>query len=310
MIVNTQIARLQKIHMFDSAGKFRGPFVYGLTSERDPETYKKKFVEVKEEIYKIKFFTKGAPYKLFGFIKMDIHLYGVDAPGGVFIFGTDNMGRDMFSKIVLGSQISLTIPFVGTIISLVLGVLIGGISGYFGGITDSIIQRGSEILMSFPSLPLWMALAAAIPSDIPIVKMYLYITIILSFLGWTGLARVVRSAFLASKEQDFIMAAKVAGVSDMKIITRHLVPGFLSYLIVNMTLGIPGMIVGETSMSFLGLGIRPPAVSWGVLLQDAREISNIAMHPWTLIPLLYVIVTVLAFNFFGDGLRDAADPYK
>lgn len=299
------------IHWFDAEGDFHiRPFVYPLKTERDPETLRKMFVEDTETMIPIQFFYRGEAYKLFGLIPTDIHLFGVDEPGRIFIFGTDDMGRDMFSRILLGSQISLTIPFVGVGISFVLGILIGGISGYFGGVVDAVIQRIIEVLMSFPTLPLWMALSAAIPADIPIVQMYLYITIIISFITWTGLARVVRSSFMSLSKEDYVMAAKVAGVSDMKIIIKHLVPGFMSYLIVSMTLNIPGMIVGETSMSFLGLGMRPPATSWGVLLQEAQQVQNVALYPWKLIPLMYVIVAVLAFNFFGDGLRDAADPYK
>ena len=195
-------------------------------------------------------------------------------------------------------------------ISLVLGILIGGISGYFGGTIDNLIQRLTEVLRSFPTIPLWMALSAAIPPKIPVVQVYLYITIILSFIGWTSLARKVRSKFMALREEDYVMAAVVAGVSDARIIAAHLVPGFMSYIIVDMTLAIPNMIIAETSLSFFGLGIRSPATSWGVLLQEAQQIQNVALYPWLLIPLLFVVVTVPAFNFLRDGLRDAADPYK
>lgn len=300
-----------KIHWFDKEGEFRfRPFVYGLKTERHPETLRKIFTIDTETKYPVKFFVRGEEYKFLGLIKTDLHLFGVDSPGKLFLFGTDNMGRDLFSRILLGSQISLTIPLAGILLSFILGILIGGISGYFGGVVDSIIQRIIEILRCFPTLPLWMTLSAAIPPQIPVVQVYLYITIILSFIEWTGLARVVRSKFLSLRNEDYVMAAKIAGLSDFKIIFVHLIPGFLSYLIVNMTLGIPGMIVGETSMSFLGLGIRSPATSWGVLLQEAQEIQNVALYPWKLIPLVYVIITVLTFNFFGDGLRDAADPYK
>ncbi len=298
-----------KIHLIKD-GKFIGPYVYGIKSEKDFETYETIYKENTEEFYKIKLFQKGPEYKFFGFIKSDIHLFEAEEGGNVFLFGTDSMGRDLFSRIILGSQVSLTIPFVGTAISFVLGVLIGSISGYFGGVTDLIIQRIIEVLSSFPSIPLWMALSAAIPSDIPVVRMYLYITMILSLLSWTRLARIVRGRFISLKEEDFIMAARLSGVSTMSIIRKHMVPGFISYLIVNLTLGIPTMIIGETSMSFLGLGIRAPATSWGVLLQEAQDITSIASYPWRLVPLFAVIITVLAFNFLGDGLRDAADPYK
>ena len=235
---------------------------------------------------------------------------GVEGEGNLFLFGSDSMGRDLFSRIILGSQVSLTIPFAGTAISFVLGILLGSISGYFGGKIDNVIQRIIEVLNALPSLPLWMALSAAIPPNIPPVQMYLLITIILSLISWTGLARVVRGKFMSLKNEDFVMAAKLAGVSDMKIILKHLVPGFMSYLIVSLTMGIPGMIIGETSMSFLGLGIQAPATSWGVLLKEAQSVTNIASYPWRLIPLIFVVIAVLAFNFLGDGMRDAADPYK
>lgn len=298
------------IHFMTEDGQLTWPFVYGTTMVRDPVTYQKVFTEDKSVVYPIKFFTHGVSYKWLGLIESDLHLFGVDEGGKLFLFGTDSMGRDLFSRIILGSQVSLTIPFAGTFLSFILGLLLGSISGYFGGWVDTVIQRIIEVLNSLPSLPLWMALSAAIPAGIPPVQMYLMITIILSFIGWTGLARVVRGKFMSLKNEDFVVAAKLAGVSDIKIIFKHLVPGFMSYLIVSLTLGIPGMIIGETSMSFLGLGIQAPATSWGVLLKDAQQIQNIANYPWRLIPLVFVIIAVLAFNFLGDGLRDAADPYK
>lgn len=258
---------------------------------------------------KIQWFVHGSSYKILGLFESDLHLFGIEG-GKIFLFGSDSLGRDLFSRIILGSQVSLTIPFAGTLISFVLGLLIGSISGYFGGSVDNVIQRIIEVLNSLPSLPLWMALSAAIPAGIPPVQMYLLITVILSLIGWTGLARVVRGKFMSLKNEDYVMAAKLAGVSDMKIIMKHMVPGFMSYLIVNLTLGIPSMIIGETSMSFLGLGIQAPATSWGVLLKEAQNVTNIVSHPWCLIPLFFVVLTVLAFNFLGDGMRDAADPYK
>ncbi|RXZ82896.1 ABC transporter permease [Paenibacillaceae bacterium] len=299
------------LRFIDADGKFHfKPFVYGLKSERDPETMRKMFVNDTENRYPIKFFVKGEPYKFLGMIPTSIRLMGVDEPGRIFLLGTDGMGRDMFSRTVLGSQVSLSIPLVGVGISFVIGLFIGGISGYFGGWLDSFIQRIIEIIRSFPTLPLWMALSAAIPPRIPIVTMYLYIVIIFAFIGWTDLARVVRGKFISLKNEDYVVAAKIAGVGDTKIIVRHLLPGFISYLVVATTLAIPGMILGETAMSFLGLGIRSPATSWGVLLQEAQMIENIALYPWKLIPLGVVILTVLTYNFLGDGLRDAADPYK
>ncbi len=298
-----------KVHFFHE-GKFIGPFVYELKSERDMETFQLVYSENKENLYRIKFFQKGPEYKFLGLIKSDLHFFEAEEGGYIFLFGTDSMGRDLYSRMILGSQVSLTIPFAGTLISFVLGILFGSLSGYFGGWVDNIIQRVIEVLSSFPSIPLWMALSAAIPADIPVVRMYLLITIIISLISWTGLARVVRGKFISLRQEDYVMAAKLAGVSDFKIMMKHLVPGFMSYLIVNLTLGIPSMIIGETSMSYLGLGIRSPATSWGVLLQETQNITSIAIYPWRLIPLGAVIITVLAFNFLGDGLRDAADPYS
>jgi len=276
--------------------------------ERGEEFSTRRIVTDEEPKY-VHFFVHGSSYKFLGLFESDLHLFGVE-DGDIFLFGTDSMGRDLFSRIILGSQVSLTIPFAGTLISFVLGLLLGSISGYFGGVVDNIIQRIIEVLNSLPSLPLWMALSAAIPANIPPVQMYLLITIILSLIGWTGLARVVRGKFMSLKNEDYVLAARLAGVSDFRIILRHLVPGFMSYLIVSLTLGIPSMIIGETSMSFLGLGIQAPATSWGVLLKEAQSVTNIASYPWRLIPLFFVVLTVLAFNFLGDGMRDAADPYK
>ncbi|MCQ2612262.1 MAG: ABC transporter permease [Treponemataceae bacterium] len=310
--------RPTKIHMWDTEGKFHGLFVYGfeVKVDRNPmsETYlQKTYVEKTDSIYKIKWFVQGKEgdeYKILGLIPCNLHLFGTEEGGRIFLMGTDSMGRDIFSRLVIGSQVSLSIPLVGTAISFVLGILLGGLAGYFGGWVDTTISRIIEVISSFPSIPLWMALSAAIPPSIPITKVYLYITIIMSFISWTGLARIVRGKFISLRKEDFVMAARLAGVSDMKIIIKHLVPGFLGYLIVSLTLGIPSMIIGETSMSFLGLGMRSPATSWGVLLQEAQNITNIGLYPWKLIPLFFVIIAVLAFNFLGDGLRDAADPYK
>lgn len=303
-----------KIH-FVHEGEFIGPFVYKVDWIKNKQTFKTEFTELTDEPYKITLFAEGCEYKLFGLIKTNRHLFGaVGVNGGtggkIMLMGADSMGRDLFSRLLIGSQISLTIPFASTAISFILGIILGGISGYFGGFIDNLIQRIIEVLSALPTIPLWMALSAAIPADIPVVRMYLYITVIISFISWTGLARVVRGKFISLRKEDFVMAARLAGVSDFKIILKHLVPGFMSYLIVNLTLGIPNMIIGETSMSFLGLGMRAPATSWGVLLKETQDITSIAQYPWRLIPLVAVIITVLAFNFLGDGLRDAADPYK
>ncbi|WP_240420957.1 ABC transporter permease [Paenibacillus periandrae] len=300
-----------KVSFLDADGKFQfQPFVSELKSARDPVTLRKMFVQDDKVRHAVRFFVQGETYQFLGLFSTNIHLFGVDEPGRLFLFGTDGMGRDLLSRIVLGSQISLSIPLIGVAISFVLGLLIGGVSGYFGGWIDSVIQRIIEIIRSFPTLPLWMALSAAIPPRIPVVTMYIYIVIIFAFIGWTELARVARGKFISLKNEEYVLAAKIAGVSDAKIILKHLLPGFISYLVVATTLAIPSMILGETAMSFLGLGIRSPATSWGVLLQEAQQIENIALYPWKLIPLGFVIITVLTFNFLGDGLRDAADPYK
>ncbi|MBQ6521078.1 MAG: ABC transporter permease [Anaerolineaceae bacterium] len=304
-----------KIH-FTHEGKNVGPFIYKLSKTADKKTLRVTISEDTSEYFPIHFFTHGETYKIFGFIPCDLHLFGVSegSNGGkgarIYLFGGDSLGRDIFSRIFLGSQISLTIPFVSAAISLFLGVLLGAISGYFGGRVDFIIQRFIEVLSAIPQIPLWLALSAAIPAGISTIQIYFYMTVILSFINWTGMARTVRGKFLSLKNEDFIMAAQLSGVSSWNIIWTHMVPGFLSYLIVSVTRSIPSSIIGETSMSYLGLGIKPPATSWGVMLQETSTVTNIVAHPNKLIPIIFVTITVLAFNFFGDGLRDAADPYK
>lgn len=304
-----------KIH-FMYEGEFVGPYVYKLEKTIDRTNFSVTITENTSEYYPVKFFVHGSEYKFLGIFPTDLHLFGAGegSNGGtgakVMLFGADSLGRDLFSRVLYGSQVSLTIPFASAIISFFLGITIGSLSGYFGGTFDIIVQRIIEVIGAVPQIPLWMALSTAIPAGISTVKMYFYMTLILSFINWTGMARVVRGKMLSLKNEDYVMAARLSGVSTWSIIWKHLVPGFMSYLIVSMTLGIPGSIVGETSMSYLGLGIKSPATSWGVLLQEASAVTEIASHPHKLIPIIFVTVTVLAFNFLGDGLRDAADPYK
>lgn len=300
----------QEIHWFHD-GSF-GPFVYGLKGARDPMTFKRVYVPDPEKRVPIRVFGRGEPYEFLGFIPADLHLFAVDgekAGNVLFLLGTDMQGRDLWSRLMYATRTSMTIGLVSVGLSLILGVVLGGVSGYFGGPIDSVIQRVIEILRSIPTIPLWMGLAAALPADWGVVQVYFAITIIISLIGWTELARVVRGRFISLKEEDFVMAAELLGCSKSRIIFRHMVPSFISHIIAATTLAIPAMIISETSLSFLGLGLRPPAISWGVLLQDAQNIQALVISPWLLIPALAVIVAVLAFNFMGDGIRDAADPY-
>jgi peptide/nickel transport system permease protein len=301
----------QRIRFFDQ-GRFQlRPFVYGYTSTLDTSTFQRVYTVDPSKKYPIRFFVTGDEYEFWGLFRARLHLFGVRGEGaGVFLLGTDGLGRDVFSRLVYAARVSLTIGLVGVFLSLVIGISLGGISGFYGGAVDDIIQRLIEFLRSIPTIPLWMGLSAALPVDWPVMRTYFAITIILSIVGWTGVARVVRGKIISLREEDFVLASKIAGAKDGYIVRNHLVPSFLSYIIVSITLAIPNMILGETALSFLGLGLRPPAVSWGVLLQDAQNMRTVAVHPWLLLPALFVIITVLAFNFLGDGLRDAADPYR
>ncbi len=297
--------------IFNDGEKFSlRPYTLGIEATMDSKTFTRSFTYDESVRYPVKFLNRGDEYSFLGLFKTDIHLFGVERPGTLFILGTDELGRDLFSRAIYGGAISLSIGLIGVISSFVLGALLGGISGFYGGVTDTIIQRTIEFIISIPTIPLWMALSAAVPASWNAMQVYFAITIILSLHGWCGLARIVRGKLLETSNEDFVMAAKLAGSSDWRIITRHLLPSFMSYLIVHMTLAIPNMILGETSLSFLGLGLRPPVVSWGVLLQQATNIRTVATYPWIMYPGLFVIFTVLSFNFMGDGLRDAADPYK
>jgi peptide/nickel transport system permease protein len=300
----------QQLHVYHESEGL-GLYVNGFTVERNEETFANEFELDESQYIPVGLFVEGEPYKMWGLFDMNIHLIGPEnAEDPFFLWGADRAGRDLLSRVIYGSRVSLSIGLVGVALSLVLGVALGGISGYYGGKPDTIIQRLIEFLMSIPTLPLWLALSAAIPSSWGPLQRYFAITAILSVLGWTGMARQVRGRFLSLREEDFITAAQLDGASKPRIIFRHMVPSFSSHLIASLTMSVPGMILGETSLSFLGLGLQSPAVSWGVLLQDAQNIRAIETAPWLMLPGLALFITVLAMNFVGDGLRDAADPYK
>ena len=299
----------QTINFFHD-GEFQGPFVYGLKYQLNMTNLKREYQEDKQSIQRIRFFCKGDPYKFWGHVAASTHLFCPSATGTLFLLGTDRLGRDVLSRIIYGTRISLTVGLLGIIFSFIIGITIGGLAGYFGGWVDNLSQRAIEIIRSFPELPLWMALSASLPVTWSPILIYFGITIILGMLDWTGLARAVRSKLLSLREEDFALAAQLMGAKPQRIIARHLLPSFTSHLIASATLSIPSMILGETALSFLGLGLRPPITSWGVLLTEAQNMNAVELYPWIMTPVIPVIIVVLAFNFFGDGLRDAADPYR
>ena len=301
----------QLLRFTDDAGRFHlRPFVYGLEEVFDQESWRYRYEPDTDDRYPIRFFVRGDEYKLWGLFRSSVHLFGTAQGGAVFLFGTDSLNRDLFSRIVYGTRVSLTIGLVGVCISLFLGLILGGISGLYGGVADTVIQRVIEILLSIPAIPLWMALSAAFPADWSPTVVYFSLTVILSLVTWTTLARVARGKFISLRAEDYILAARVGGLSQMAVITRHMIPNFMSYILVHATLAVPTMILAETALSFLGIGLRPPVNSWGVLLQQAQSFQAVSIHPWLLIPGAFVVVAVLSFNFVGDGLRDAVDPHK
>ena len=298
----------ERVHFFH-AGRFIGPFVYGHTMTLNMDTLKREYHVDRSRRYRVLLLARGEPYRMWGIWRSSLHLFGVERGGTLFLVGTDRLGRDMLSRIIYGARISLTVGLAGISVSFLLALVLGGLSGYYGGVLDLGIQRLIEVIRSFPELPLWMALSAALPPRLDPILVYVGITVILGVIEWTGLARSVRGKLLAVREEDFVTGAILAGAWPAYVIRKHLLPAFTSHLIVSATLSIPRMILGETALSFLGLGLRAPVTSWGVLLSEAQNINAVALYPWLLLPVIPVVSTVLAFNFFGDGLRDAADPY-
>ncbi|SEG81126.1 ABC transporter permease [Marinobacterium lutimaris] len=299
----------QPVHLFHE-GEFVGPFVYGWQQTLNMDKLIREYSENTSKVYPLSFFCRSDTYEFWGIWERDIHLFCAPEGATIFLLGTDRLGRDMLSRTIYGARISLTIGLIGIFISFVLGITLGGLAGYYGGWVDSSVQRVTEVIRSFPELPLWMALSAILPVTWSPLWVFFGITLILALLDWTGLARAVRSKLMALREEDYCMAAELMGARPSRVIRRHLLPGILSHLIASATLSIPAMILGETALSFLGLGLRPPITSWGVLLNEAQNINVVAIYPWLILPVVPVIIVILAFNFFGDGLRDAADPYK
>jgi peptide/nickel transport system permease protein len=298
----------QAVRIFDH-GRLRAPFVEGYDYRLDMTSLRRVYTPSPDKPERLRFFCHGDHYLFWGFLAGDLHLVCPAKGGQMFLLGTDRLGRDLISRMIYGARVSLTVGLIGVAVSFTLGIIVGGVAGYYGGWTDILTQRGIEVIQSFPHLPLWMALSAILPINWSPILIYFGITLILGLIEWTHLARAVRSKLLSLREEDFCTAAVLMGASPARIIGRHLLPSFMSHLIASATLIIPGMILGETALSFLGLGLRPPITSWGVLLNEAQNINVVALYPWLMMPVVPVIITVLAFNFFGDGLRDAADPY-
>jgi len=299
----------QAIHLFHK-GQFIGPFVYGYDYRLDMDTMRRVYTPNRDKVQPLRFFCLGDGYELWGLAQARFHLVCPAVGGHAFLLGTDEIGHDLLSRIVQGARVSMTIGLLGVLTSIVLGVVLGGLAGYYGGIFDTILQRLMEVLQSLPTIPLWLSIAAIIPITWSPLAVYMMITVILGLVEWTGLARAVRSKLLSLREEDYVLAAQLSGAGTARVVGLHLVPGFSSHLIAASSLTIPTMILGETALSFLGLGLRPPITSWGVLLTEAQNINVVALYPWLMLPVVPVILVVLAFNFLGDGLRDAADPYK
>jgi peptide/nickel transport system permease protein len=308
---NTDFVRAppQGVHLFHE-GRFVGPFVYGYTMKLDVETLRRNYVQDTAQVQPIRFFCTGESYSFWGLFEASGRLFCPAEKGTLFLLGTDRLGRDIFSRILYGARISLTIGVLGVSVSFILGIVIGGLAGYYGGTFDVITQRVIEVVQSLPHIPLWMALASIMPANWSPLFVYFGITIILGLIDWTGLARAVRSKLLSLREEDYVLAAQLMGARTPRIVGRHLIPGFMSHIIAKATVAIPGMILGETALSFLGLGLRAPITSWGVMLNEAQNINVVALYPWLMLPVVPVIFVILAFNFLGDGLRDAADPYR